>query len=59
MFNQIGVPGIIMLILVLTLVFGSKNLPNIGQSLGSAMREFRESVNGRVEVREEKEVEEK
>jgi sec-independent protein translocase protein TatA len=37
---------IIFLVVVLLLVFGAKRLPEIGRSLGSGMREFKQSVTG-------------
>ena len=40
-------PTHIILILVLALLlFGAKRLPEIGRSLGSGMREFKDSVTG-------------
>jgi len=35
---------IVFLVVILLLVFGAKRLPEIGRSLGSGMREFKESV---------------
>jgi sec-independent protein translocase protein TatA len=32
------------LVVILLLVFGAKRLPEIGRSLGSGMREFKESI---------------
>ena len=34
------------LVVILLLVFGAKRLPEIGRSLGSGMREFKDSVTG-------------
>ena len=34
------------LLVVLLLVFGAKRLPEIGRSLGSGMREFKDSISG-------------
>jgi sec-independent protein translocase protein TatA len=34
------------LVVILLLVFGAKRLPEIGRSLGSGMREFKDSVSG-------------
>jgi sec-independent protein translocase protein TatA len=34
------------LLIVLLLVFGAKRLPEIGRSLGSGMREFKDSISG-------------
>ncbi|HEY7831593.1 MAG TPA: twin-arginine translocase TatA/TatE family subunit [Solirubrobacteraceae bacterium] len=34
------------LVVILLLVFGARRLPEIGRSLGSGMREFKDSVTG-------------
>ena len=34
------------LLIVLLLVFGAKRLPEIGRSLGTGMREFKDSISG-------------
>jgi sec-independent protein translocase protein TatA len=34
------------LLIVLLLVFGAKRLPELGRSLGSGMREFKDSISG-------------
>lgn len=44
--SNIGAPEIILLLLVALLLFGAKRLPEIGRSLGSGMREFKDSVTG-------------
>jgi sec-independent protein translocase protein TatA len=35
----------VLLLLIALLLFGAKRLPEIGRSLGSGMREFKDSVN--------------
>jgi sec-independent protein translocase protein TatA len=37
---------IAVLVVILLLVFGAKRLPELGRSLGSGMREFKDSVTG-------------
>jgi sec-independent protein translocase protein TatA len=37
---------IIIILLLALLLFGAKRLPEIGRSLGSGMREFKDSVTG-------------
>jgi sec-independent protein translocase protein TatA len=37
---------IVILLLVALLLFGAKRLPEIGRSLGTGMREFKDSVQG-------------
>jgi len=34
------------LVVILLLVFGARRLPEIGRSLGSGMREFKDSIGG-------------
>jgi sec-independent protein translocase protein TatA len=34
------------LVVILLLVFGARRLPEIGRSLGSGLREFKQSING-------------
>ena len=43
---NIGPMEIIGLLLLALLLFGAKRLPEIGRSLGSGMREFKDSVSG-------------
>ena len=43
---EIGITGLIVLLIVALLVFGPKRLPEIGRSLGRGMREFKDSVTG-------------
>jgi sec-independent protein translocase protein TatA len=35
-----------LLVVILLLLFGAKRLPEIGRSLGSGMREFKQSIGG-------------
>lgn len=37
---------IILILLIALLLFGGKRLPEIGRSLGSGMREFKDSLTG-------------
>ncbi|WP_053363459.1 twin-arginine translocase TatA/TatE family subunit [Bacillus sp. FJAT-27251] len=43
--SQIGVPGLIFLVILLIFLFGSKNLPDIGRSLGKGLNEFKAAIN--------------
>ena len=43
---------IIVLVIVL-LIFGPKRLPGLGRSLGSGMREFKDSVTGKTKDEDE------
>ncbi len=37
---------IVFLVVILLLVFGARRLPEIGRSLGTGMREFKDSISG-------------
>jgi sec-independent protein translocase protein TatA len=37
---------LLFLLVILLLVFGAKRLPEMGKSLGSGLRGFKESING-------------
>lgn len=53
---NIGPMEIVLLLLLALLLFGAKRLPEIGRSLGTGMREFKDSVSGdgkKVETRSE------
>ncbi len=43
---NIGTGEIVLLLLLALLLFGAKRLPEIGRSLGSGMKEFKDSVTG-------------
>ena len=45
MFGSIGVPELILIFVVALLLFGPKQLPNIGRTLGRALGEFRRASN--------------
>jgi sec-independent protein translocase protein TatA len=49
---EIGIVGLIVILVVALLVFGPKRLPEIGHSLGKGMREFKESITGKDEESE-------
>ncbi len=44
--GPIGIPELIIVLVILLVIFGPKRLPGLGRSLGSSMREFKESVTG-------------
>ncbi|WP_059171993.1 twin-arginine translocase TatA/TatE family subunit [Bacillus sp. FJAT-27445] len=46
MFNQIGVPGILLFLFVILIMFGTKNLPAIGKSLGESLHSFKKGISG-------------
>jgi len=50
---EIGITGLIVILVVALLIFGPKRLPEIGRSLGRGMREFKDSVTGKEEEHSE------
>jgi sec-independent protein translocase protein TatA len=44
---NIGPLEIVIVLVVVLLIFGPKRLPDLGRSLGSGMREFKDSVTGK------------
>jgi sec-independent protein translocase protein TatA len=43
----IGIPELLIVLLAALLIFGPKRLPEMGRSLGRGMREFKESISGK------------
>ncbi len=46
MFNSVGPLEIIIVLVIVLLIFGPKRLPGLGKSLGTGMREFKDSITG-------------
>jgi sec-independent protein translocase protein TatA len=46
-FQSIGPTELIIVLVIVLLIFGPKRLPGLGRSLGSGMKEFRDSVTGK------------
>ena len=44
---EIGITGLIVILVVALLIFGPKRLPEIGRSMGKGMREFKDSITGK------------
>ena len=45
MFGSLGMPELIVILVVALVVFGPSKLPELGKSLGEAIRGFRKSVS--------------
>lgn len=45
-FGGIGVPELIIILVVVLLIFGPKNLPKLGSALGKGIKSLREGMNG-------------
>jgi|AntRauTorckE6833_2_1112554.scaffolds.fasta_scaffold114356_1 sec-independent protein translocase protein TatA len=53
MFGGIGVPELIIVLLIVLLVFGAGKLPEIGNGLGKAIKNFKKASKDKNEVLEE------
>lgn len=44
MLSNIGVPGLILILILALIIFGPKKLPEIGRAFGQTLREFKKST---------------
>lgn len=54
MLSNIGIPGLILILVLALIIFGPKKLPELGRAVGQTLREFKKSTNGLIEDDEEK-----
>jgi sec-independent protein translocase protein TatA len=54
-FSGIGVPELLIVLVIALIVLGPKKLPEVGRSLGRGMREFKDSVSGLTDDKEDDE----
>lgn len=43
---DLGLPELIVILVIILLLFGSKKLPGLTRSIGSSIKELRESLSG-------------
>ncbi len=59
MFGNIGFPELLIILAIALLIFGPKKLPEVGRSIGRALREFRKTSDEiKEKIEEEIQVEE-
>jgi len=46
MFRSFGLPELLLVLLIVLLIFGAARLPQIGDALGKAIRNFRKGASG-------------
>ena len=44
MFSNIGVPGLILILVLALIIFGPKKLPEIGRAVGQTLSQFKKSA---------------
>ena len=58
MLSNIGVPGLILVVVLALIIFGPKKLPEMGRAVGQTLREFKKSTKELVqdEIEDVKEI---
>jgi sec-independent protein translocase protein TatA len=51
--GAIGVPGLIIILIIVLIVFGPKKLPEIGSAVGKTFSEFKKSTKGLIDEDDE------
>ncbi|WP_081857272.1 twin-arginine translocase TatA/TatE family subunit [Tumebacillus flagellatus] len=46
MLSNIGLPGLILILVIALIIFGPSKLPELGRSFGNGLKEFKNSVKG-------------
>ncbi len=49
MISNIGIPGLIIILVLALIIFGPKKLPELGRAVGQTLREFKSSTKGLME----------
>lgn len=44
MLSNIGVPGLVLILVLALIIFGPKKLPEVGRAFGQTLREFKKST---------------
>lgn len=45
MLSNIGIPGLILILVIALIIFGPSKLPEIGRAFGSTLKEFKKATN--------------
>lgn len=54
MLTNVGIPGLILILVIALIIFGPKKLPEMGKALGDTLKEFKKSTRELTEDTEEK-----
>lgn len=55
MLQNIGIPGLILILVIALVIFGPKKLPEIGRAFGTTLKEFKKSTRDLVSDEETEE----
>ncbi|WNF35882.1 twin-arginine translocase TatA/TatE family subunit [Bacillaceae bacterium IKA-2] len=50
MISNIGIPGLVLILVIALIIFGPKKLPEIGRAVGNTLKEFKKATK---EIRED------
>ena len=53
-FNNIGVPGLILILVIALVIFGPSKLPEIGRAFGKTLKEFKTATKDLMDDNEKK-----
>ncbi|MBP2240674.1 sec-independent protein translocase protein TatA [Cytobacillus eiseniae] len=53
MLSNIGIPGLIIILVLVLIIFGPKKLPEIGRAMGQSLKEFKSSTKGLMDDNDE------
>ncbi|MBY0146902.1 twin-arginine translocase TatA/TatE family subunit [Neobacillus niacini] len=53
MLSNIGIPGLIIILVIALIIFGPKKLPEIGSAFGKTLSEFRRTATSIIDEEEE------
>lgn len=56
MFQNIGIPGLILILVIALIIFGPSKLPEIGRAFGRTLSEFKSATKGLVSGEDKEEV---
>ncbi|WP_338448524.1 twin-arginine translocase TatA/TatE family subunit [Niallia oryzisoli] len=45
MLSNIGIPGLILILVIALIIFGPSKLPEIGRAFGNTLKEFKKATN--------------
>ncbi|GER71568.1 Sec-independent protein translocase protein TatA [Weizmannia acidilactici] len=55
MFQNVGIPGLIIILIITLIIFGPSKLPEIGRAVGNTLKEFKNSTKDLVPSAEQEE----
>ncbi|MFV9511309.1 twin-arginine translocase TatA/TatE family subunit [Tepidibacillus sp. LV47] len=55
MLNNIGIPGLILILVIALVIFGPSKLPEVGRAFGRTIKEFKNATKDILDENEKKE----